>query len=297
MDKDKIGLLLIAITVIVAGCMDTNGDAEFTQTQGVEITNFTSTPSTVFDTQNANLRMSLTNTGEVDAENVQAEIFNVPFGDNEEQEWEGDQLINFDTLRPADVEAGIPATPRERTITLSPPNLDSGVTIPYDFMARVSFDYSTTGVTEIQLMGEQRFQDTSEARTQPSMDNSAGPIQMEIQTRTPIVYYGGGSTSSDLCVVIRNEGDGTPYLGEQSNTDVVEISASTPGEVDLTPIDSPDEEFIEVDLIGNRGVECFDVSTSSFESTDIQRTLPITIKADYGYYKEGQTSVTVNGRS
>lgn len=298
LERSKSALVLLALVVIASGCSHTAGSTtDAATTTAVQVQNFSAIPDTVYESQSPTLRLSLKNTGTVEATNVKAELFNVPFGDRNNREWESDsQKFDFRTLRPANEEAGIPATPKERTLTLTPPDLAEGDTIPYDFMARISYDYETRGDTQIQLMSQSQFRDTGAARSQPTVDNTNGPIQMEVRTRTPIVFYGDGSTSSNLCLIMENEGEGTPYdIDDRESEDVVDISIRNSGDLEFNEVDG-DEGAVE--LVGNRGIKCYSIDVSGFDAdSDIQRTIPVTFVAEYGYYKDTQTSVTVKGRN
>lgn len=293
-------IILLTLIVAASGCVDSTQSSE-TSSSSVAIESFEVVPDPVFSTQEVTNRMRLKNTGGQMAENVEVRLFNIPFGSVNQQEWEGTRNIEFGSLRPADTENNIPATPKTQTVQLQPPQLERGVSIPYDIMARISYDYSTKGITEIQLMGEERFRSQNPGREQPTVDNTAGPVQIGIRTRTPIVFYEGGSTSSDLCITVTNNGEGTTYLNNQENTDKVEVTLRSPGSVqfrDTSPnLDKQGNPVTsEVDLISNQGLKCYRLEDFNFESTDIQKTLPITITADYGYFKETSSSVEVKGR-
>lgn len=310
-------VILLGLVVVASGCASGENDTGPASTQAVSVMNYSAVPGTVFDSQQTSLRLRLKNVGEGEATNVQAKIFGPPFGNPSEQEWKvmtvnpssegtGDRVIDFNTLRPADEEAGVPATPREGIVTLQPPNLDEGVTIPYDIFARVAYKYQNRGVTEIQLMGDQRYRKSNVERSQPTLENTDGPIHMEIRTRTPIVFYGEGqTTSSNLCVIVRNEGTGTPYMPSETTTDPsdsvlnkVQLTINSAGSIGFRPAGSSEaKEKTPVDLVGNKGIQCFEFTNlqEEFTTDNIQKTLPITLEADYNYYKETQTSVTVKG--
>lgn len=312
------GIVLLALVVLASGC--TSGETETgpASTQAVEVMNYSAVPSTVIDSQPVNLRMRLKNLGEKQAEQVKVKIFGPAFGNPDEQEWkirgvtpaEGktNQIMDFGTLRTADEEAGVPAPTREGTITLTPPDQADDVKIPYDFKARVAYEYQNRGVTEISMMGDRRFRDSNVQRSQPTVENTDGPIHMDIRTSTPIVFYGEGQTTSDnLCVIVRNEGRGTPYLGETTPTpeetfmNKVSLTISSPGGIGFKPVGGEagdNDTTVKADLVGNRKMKCFEFTNlqEEFSTTDIEKTIPITLKADYNYFTETQTSVTVKGR-
>lgn len=290
------GLVLLSLVVLASGCAHTTTGTDAPSTQAIEAVNFTAIPDTVFEGQEPTLRLTLKNTGSFKATNVRAMLFNVPFGQPSQREWGIDsRKIDFGTIRPADEEAGLPAVPKERTVTVTPPDLSDGETIPYDFMARIFFNYRSRATTEIILMGQKRFRKTGRERSQPTMENSDGPIQMEVRTRTPIVFYGDGTTSSNLCLIVKNAGDGTPtWPGKPGLENEIELRIKSPGNINFKAIG--DNQPNKVELVGKRGIKCYKLEEFNFQSTDIQRTIPITFDALYGYKKQTQTSITVKGR-
>lgn len=295
-DNKSAALILLSIVVLASGCVQDGPEDEAASTQAVQVVNFTAIPDTVFESQEPTLRLTLKNTGSTKATEADATLFNVPFGQPEQRQWAvSSKKFDFGTLRPRDDEAGLPATPKERTKTVTPPDLSEGETIPYDFMTRIFFKYSNSATTEVQLMGQKRFRDTGTARARPDIDNTDGPVQMEIRTRTPIVFYGDGTTSSDLCVIVRNEGTGTPtWPNDRSQEGVVELDIKSSGSMSF---DTLEGQANRVELVSNRGIKCYRVTGfEDFSSTDIQRTIPITFEASYGYKKQDQTSITVKGR-
>ncbi|MFB6190470.1 MAG: hypothetical protein ABEJ91_02765 [Candidatus Nanohaloarchaea archaeon] len=296
-ENNSTALVLLSIAVLASGCAHTGTNQDkAASTQAVKVVNFTAIPDTVFESQEPTLRLMLKNTGSVKATGVDATLFNVPFGKPAQRQWAVDsRKFEFGTLRPRNKEAGLPATPKERTKTVTPPDLADGETIPYDFMARIFFKYKTRATTEIQLMGQKRFRDTGAARARPAIENSDGPIQMEVRTRTPIVFYQDGTTSSNLCLIVRNEGVGTPtWPNDRSQENVVELQIRSSGSMNFKTLDG---QANRVELVGNRGIKCYEISGfEDFSSTDIQRTIPITFEASYGYKKQAQTSITVKGR-
>ncbi len=309
LQKNRAVLGLIALVVVAAGCTDTGGDTEVTVTpdQGMTIQEFSAFPSTVTSPSGSpatvNLRAVVQNTGGADAENVQMRIFNVPFGGS--PSWSvsngndlsgGKKGMTFGggTLTAPDPDNGVPSTPREDSMDLEAPGLDSGTVIPYEFLAELQYDYQTTGISQIQLMSEERFQDTGASRTEASIDTSAGPIELDVRTNTPIIFYSGSNTASQLCVIVSNKGSGTPTAegAKVSNSyseadNAVELTVSAPNAISQTTK--------KVDLVGNRGVECFDFN-SGLASPDLQTTVPVTTTAKYRYTKETSTSVTVKGQ-
>lgn len=286
---------LIVAVVVASGCVDDPEEEEedsvsFVQTAGVEISNFEIIPDEIPDTQNADLILELENVGESDAENVEAEIFNVQFGDRDQRQWEGQQSLDFGVLDAGDVDQNIDGQSMERMIPLTPPDLQSDESdIPYSFGARISYDYSTTATTEFEFMSQDRFYDQDRERTDPTVDNSAAPIQIDVQTSTPFVF----EQDRQIQVDVQNVGQGTPkYDGED---DTVLLDVRETGGVSLEPREG--DLPVELDMdIRDSAREYFTVETDFEVDDNTQRTVPISFVADYEYEKEEMTTVTVDGR-
>lgn len=307
--SNKAVLVLLALIVTVSGCADnSNGSVTVSQTEGVSIQDFSAVPTQVFEGQTINLELQLKNNGGSHATDVVAKIYNVPFdSEGANRAWKinnGDNKVNFDNLRAPNPETDAPSISVPRTWSLTAPDLQQGVSIPYDFYTRVFYKYNTTGTTDVQIMSSQRYREEGASRTTPTIDNSGGPIQLDVKTRTPIIFFGDGGQRSELCVIVENAGTGTPFLPSaykggtdyqvnETNVDKVELSIETSGRV-VSVVEGAAPK--KVSIIGGRGVECFTLDFNSFENQQIQKTLPITLNAEYGYYKESSTSVTVKGR-
>jgi hypothetical protein len=288
-DSKQIALILLAAVVAASGCTQNNTSVETTQTTGVKIDRFSTFPNNVFGGSQVQLQIGVKNTGGATAESVSMQVFNLP------EVWQGsNEQVSFGTLRPPQPEDDIPAVPRERTVTLGAPEFDKQVQIPYDVMGRLSYEYETTGVSEIKLMGFERFRQTEGTRSEVSVDNTGGPIQLDIRTRTPIVFFGNDDSASRLCVIVRNKGPGTVYLpsqGQSEGLDKVELSVRASSEFGLNPTDDP-----TVTLVEGHGVQCYEFTGLSGDDANIQTTVPVRITAEYGYFKEASSTVTVTGK-
>lgn len=304
--SNKAALVFLALIVTVSGCADnSNAGVSVSQTEGVAIQSFTATPSEVFENQMVTLELQLKNNGGSEAQNVQAKLYNVPFGGTN-RAWkikspsEGQKQVSFNKLRAPDPDTDAPSISVPRTWNIEAPNLDQGVTIPYDFYTRIFYNYKTTATTEIQVMSDQRFREQGATRTTPEVDNSGAPIQLDFKTRTPIVLFQDGQ-HADVCVIVENAGSGTPFSPEasysnvnQSTVDKVKLNVQTSGTL-IEKTETSGDELVS--MVGGRGVKCFtlDINNNQIDQK-IQQTVPITITAEYGYYQESSTSVTVKGR-
>jgi hypothetical protein len=307
MMENKNILVILSLVVIASGCAHTTGTTGGEATSdSVAIQNFSAFPNDVLNNQQVRLTLTLKNNGEGAAENVQARLFNVPFsGDSS---WKGldSRTIDFGNLNPADEENNLPARESTQYWSLEAPNLDDEVTIPYQFMTEIFYKYNTQGTTSVTLMDQQRFREQGGA-SRPTLDTTSGPIQMEIRTRSPIVFYPGdqGNRNTEMCAIVTNEGTGTPFVHDQAydggsydleddNTNKVKLRVQDQGRVEFDAGDGSNTQII--DIFGNRGIGCFEIDVDNWnEQVGPQEEVPIVLEAEYGYSKETSTSVTVTG--
>ena len=308
----------MVLTVVVSGCTEGGNQEDDEGSSSVTVSEFSPFPNPVPATQNAQFRMELVNDGDADAENVYARLYNPPFGDSGSQVWkpvggedmdESYRTLSFDTLRAAGEQT--PAVPKTRQQDFEAPDLAEGRDIDYTFNSYVMFDYSTTGNAEVQVMGEDTYRDEGSPQGSAGLENTDGPIQMEVRTPTPIPIYESGedSTSKQFCVIARNQGSGVPFhpdvegSGEDGYSisdindrkDEIQIEIQDVGDVEFDVSDDNENNYQDVSILDGKGVACFDMTISGVSDT-LQRTVPIRVDADYGYRKQTRTNVQVQGQ-
>ena len=310
--SNKTELILLTLIVVVSGCADNteSGDVTVSQTEGVAIEGFSASPSEIFEGQLTTLELQLRNVGGSEAENVVARLFNRGFQGDGTWNIQGDggsvddlKNVYFGTLSGPDPQTDAPAISVPRTWNLEAPDLEVSQSNPYDFNARVFYQYSTTAGTDIQVMSNDRYNELGTSRSQPSLDNTGGPLQVEVRTRTPIVFTSTGQDTQPVPVrvVVTNEGSGTPFLQSAYEDESYDVS-----EEDLERVDieieaagnsvSFDSNEATVQMVNGEGVNSFTMNVERVSSQDIQQTVPLSVNVDYGYYQDTSTSVTVNGR-
>lgn len=298
MSKIKL-FLALGLVVAASGCTDTTGssDVEISQTEGLVIDQFDAFPAEVPDKTQVQLDLVLVNKGGATAENVRWSIENIPFEGSRNWEREGGFEQQNLRIASANPETGQQAGRRSIHPTILSPDLSQGISIPYTMNMNVTYDYSTTGVTDVTLMSRDRYQEEGSSRSSVSLDNTGGPVQLQTSTRNPIIYYStGGSTNvqdSRFCVTATNEGTGD-LVGEK-----VGVTVETSGTLKVSS--QRDEGYSKssagtIEFIGGRSSsqDCFYLQAPN--SVSGQLTLPITVKADYTYQIEDSTVVTVDGR-
>ena len=319
MNKDKLTLALFTAILITSGCMEGNQDTEAT-TNPISVNSFEITPNPAPGGQTVNVQMELENTGGQDIENVYARLFGPTFatGESKQRTWRSSdgggvspeyRTMSFDELTPATDTS--PAIPSRDSVTFTAPEIDQGRINNINFKTRIQYKTETTANTEIQVMSDERYQETAASQTSPPVENSDGPIQIDVQGFTPHIFYNVGTVDEEMCFTVTNEGEGVPFLvsGAQgiSGTDLgYEIDDSAEDKVRLTVENVGNINFenqegsgnsATVEIIGNEGYQCFDMSLQGLgQITDLEQTTQIPIRAEYGYQEETSTSVTVEGR-
>ncbi|MFP4229592.1 MAG: hypothetical protein ACLFRK_00445 [Candidatus Nanohaloarchaea archaeon] len=311
-------LILFVGILITSGCID-NGDDSEANTSPVAVNEFNITPNPVPGGQSTSVYMELENTGDKQINDVYARLFGPTFPTNDPGTWrtsDGGEVSSTDrTLNIGDLETATdtsPAIPGSDRVTLTSPSIDEGKINPYTFNAKLQYQTRTTGSAEIQMMSNERYQEKDVGQTSPPVDTSDGPIQFDVQGTTPHVFYSDGTGNEEICITVRNEGSGTPFLtttsdgisteedtGYDVNEDAkgkVELRVEDVGNVELSSQENGGNSAT-VELIGSEGYQCFDMELVGLgEVTDLEQTTEIPIEVVYGYEEETSTSVTVEGR-
>lgn len=295
-NKNQAVLGLISLVVIASGCTQggSSGEVTVTQNQGITVQSFSIFPNPMLADTTGDLTLRLQNTGEAEATNVEATVYNVPWADpNGQSTWSHDQggeddpTIDFPNLQAPNPDAGIPSTAVERILQISSPTGESGINTDYEFMTDISYDYTTTAEASVTVMGEERYRDERPTRSRPTVENTGGPIQVDIRTESPIIYR-GGDTTKQVCFQVRNVGGGRVST-QGGEGDAVELSITIPGV-------NSNVGTVPVSRQTDRGGECIDLGGDLTEP-DQQETFPIEVTATYNYEKTERASVTVEDTS
>lgn len=321
---NKIILAVLFVTVIVSGCTG-GGEEEESSTTALEVNEFSAFPNPVPGDQSTRFRMQLENVGDHDAEDVRSYLYNPPFADSSEdtntwRDGDGEEVSDEDRtleFNNMDAPGDTPSTPSTETVTFTSPEVSEGRNANYDMNSYILYRYGTDAETEIEVMGDSAYRDAGSPQGTASIDNDNGPIQMEIRTPTPIPIYDTDeeTVEEELCVIVRNQGDGVPFADEDGdaysdgnydldavsdNTDKVQLSIENVGRLSFRAND--DESYDEdvstqtEEIIGGRAVVCWDMEIETGGSSSLDTTVPLNIESTYFYRQEDTTSVTVEGR-
>lgn len=296
-------LVLLVIIAIASGCVDggTDSGVEISQTSGVNIESFTASPTEIYSGQPSTLELRLKNNGGQEARDVEAKLYNIPLEDD--RSWNiasGEQTLEFNNLRPANPDTETPSREVSQVWTLEAPEIDSNQRIPYTVNTRIFYKYSTEGVTDIKVMTGQEFRESNDETSRPTLDNSGGPIQLEVRTRSPVVFYDDSeSMQTNFCVIVSNEGSGTPFLSSADYSEATESKNQRKVKLNIQASGNQisfGQNEKTVEIIGKEGQTCFTMNAEGISGSEIQKTVPVTLEADYGYYLDSGESLTVRGR-
>lgn len=326
--KNRTVLIVLSIAVIVSGCTGGGGSEDGpSDTASVQVNEFSAFPNPAPSEQSVRFRMQLENVGGADTTNATSvRLFNPPFADassdtNTWRDGDGnavsleDRTMYFDTLQAPGEQT--PSTPRTQRVTFTAPDLEEDRTISYDMNSYIMYEYSTEANTEVEIMSGERYREQGSPEGSAGLENSRAPVQMEVRTPTPLVFYDiDGTTSSlqrELCVIVRNQGTGVPFghegssdiwLGSnkgwnlsavQENENKVNVRIEDIGRVDFEPFGSSNPaETIEI--LDGKGVNCWEMEVDVGSTAQIQTTIPLSLEATYGYRKTSRTTATVEGR-
>lgn len=304
MEKKLLISVFLASLLIVSGCIGGGGDKEEDKEPefiGLEVSSFTSNFNDLQAGQTTGLKLNIKNIGSRRAEDIRAKLYHVPFGDCSSC-WEilstspscselGSYWSCPSNLAPPDEETGFSGGKETIQWQVNAPDLQKGVNIPYKFYTRVYYNYKTISTTQFDIMTQERYNKKgSPSQGYPKADTSKGPLEVSIKSKEPAVIY-QNQENIGFCVMLENKGEGTPFSNDVSPG---EIETEDEGLIDLTvEFGNRGTQTDQVRIIKGEGMKCLSFDVSGIE---ISESVPITITANYGYYKDTSLSLNVEGR-
>lgn len=311
MESLKYLAVFLGVLLISSGCIDTSSllgggnqtETDQTTRQGLTVNQFGTEMVDIYPDKTVYLTLQLKNEGDMPAQATQAKLYNVRFTGCPTC-WtiqSVDPSCNYGSYTwscPGDIKAGrksmdLPAVPQQLRWTLkSPRKLPPHTTIPYEFMSRIYYRYKTIAATQLTVMSARQYRKEEIAsRSSPEVDNSDGPLKISVRTKQPVVVH-EGRTKVNFCVLVENKGSGTPFAKDASYRDIREEDEGVVNlEFDFSGLNR--KKYSEVKLVSDKAIHCEELSISP---VDIKQSVPITIKASYGYYQDSSASVTVGSQ-
>jgi hypothetical protein len=321
MENYKQVLALVTVVVLASGCSPDPETESSTGASVISVENFEAIPNPATAGRTVNFNMELENSGDNDARNVVARLFG-PAGlspdstgpktwrnSDEGRISETDRTMTFGNLRAA--QENNPAIPKAQSVSLTAPRRDRDVS--YTFYSKIFYQYQTQATSDFSLVANERFQDEGMTQSETTLDSGTGPIELDIRGRTPIRFFRDGENPGrvreQVCVRVVNEGSGTPFINakvsgereynvEDRDRNKVLLSIQDIGNVNFEPQGDPDRQndrYVVELVSGNEGFQCFDMDAQVSPSTE-EININTEITAEYGYVKETETTVEVEGR-
>ena len=316
MDKDKIAIVLISAAIIVAGCTNGENDDEVGG-EGLVITQFEAFPGDPFTDESTNMEMELLNRGDADADILAARIGGhvIDNDDDDETAWslDGDDQnqLSLGTARAGDEE--FEPLPEEIVWRMRSPERISQSTSPYTWTGSVYYSYETEASSSIDLVTSR-----DEQGNVPSADSSSAPVNMNINTRSPILVdedtdevrvrveatnvAHGEVFSPDTQFDTEEHGSGTSLTKYHDGREDDDYEGE--GKVNITLEDPPgnieveENNEVEIDMSRGSGRHTFTligVDDAVGAGTDTL-TVELSLSADYVYMTERDVGVTVGER-
>ncbi len=292
--------LLILCIVIVSGCPGPRVN------DGVKVSSFGFDFPTISDKEQVQLSCEIENVGAFDAEDVSFFMYgyddavwesvdeDVSMGTASGGEWTVDEFRGYDM----DTKAQGMSAGYYNTFKVVEDTVSKGITQKYNFNGRLCYYYETRANAKFQaISAAERRDDASKGKySGGGVDvwNSYGPIQIQVKTKSPLVFYeSSDGREAELVLIIRNAAGGFP--------------SSSGCSLDIDVSDTNRLVELEVSLDG-AGLDCdetysfYDGEAVVYCLYDVGESRPkgeylLSIVAGYYYYVDVKTSVSVVGSS
>ncbi len=303
-------LVLAACMVLVLGCPQPMGVMD-----GVRINSFGFDSSTISEGEEVELSLEIENVGVHDSDEVSFYVYgydskwnvgsyDVSGGSSGGVSWD------VDSLRGRRTNTGVPGASASfhEIFTMPEKSVASGITQNYMFYGRLCYRYETTAYAMLKAVSASQRRDEKRkgvfSQGGVSLKNSNAPIQIELRTKSPIVFYESEATrTANLALIIRNVGGGYPCAGECSRAvDVSNINKLFLLEVDMDGTelscdteqsDDPKNPSVVSFHDGEAVVYC----TYTVSGSQPKGEYLFTAVATYNYYVDRTASVNVVGHS
>jgi len=311
--------------VLIAGCvipgLDTGGTI-LGGVNGIAITSFKAEPTEAYSGNTVRVTLEAQNLGGTTVDNrsvlVHLIASNANLNSNEAGSWHGKSAGNDKkevrhfsrNLTPADSIKGTPANIEKITWNLVAPTITPGQKRVDSFTARLYSEYSSGVNGNIWVYNQSEAEATKtagKALKTSSFTPVVGPVSINIKlSPDPVVLYPGENIFT-FSIDVTNSGTGVVYktgainlaidspsfsLDTDSQLHWISVSVNTNNQ--LTIADCTGDQQIS----GGRSMTlvCTATIPSSY-SVSTFRSFPVNVMAKYGYYIDGETSVTVQGRT
>jgi len=300
--KGTYAIFLLGLLVLASGCVQPSEGGErpvkTSATDGIVINEFSSDLTRYESTESIPLYLEIENVGGTTAKDVNATILGASWVDNVPTK-------DFGNLSPPDltVSPPVPGDFKTWTTTLSAfTNVPQGVETKVTLTARVEYGYSNNGAVHIDVLSKdeykRRIQKGETIPTAPTVENSAGPIHIDIDPRglPPILDK---KENISVLILLKNVGSGVPITKEGAegnitvNLTVTGLNAKFVKCLDTEYNPSQTSVIIQTKL--RRGESAKIPCTIELDKPTAHNTFTILFKTDYRYYIEQPLTLTIVG--
>ena len=300
--KGTYAIFLLGLLVLASGCVQPSEGGErpvkTSATDGIVINEFSSDLTRYESTESIPLYLEIENVGGTTAKDVNATILGASWVDNVPTK-------DFGNLSPPDltVSPPVPGDFKTWTTTLSAfTNVPQGVETKVTLTARVEYGYSSNGAVHVDVLSKdeykRRIQKGETIPTAPTVENSAGPIHIDIDPRglPPILDK---KENISVLILLKNVGSGVPITKEGAegnitvNLTVTGLNAKFVKCLDTEYNPSQTSVIIQTKL--RRGESAKIPCTIELDKPTAHNTFTILFKTDYRYYIEQPLTLTIVG--
>lgn len=297
--------LLIICLFFVLGCVQ-QGEVIGGVNDGIRVNSFVFDSSTITDKELVELTFDIENVGAYDADDVNfylygfdedvwvSESVETSIGVGTGDSWTITGFKGYDMdLKSQGFDGGY-----YQLFSVTPDRISKGVTKRYSFNGRLCYDYEVRAIATLEAISAvQKREEKNEgvfSSSSVSVVNSYGPIQIDVKTKSPLVFYSSSAgQEAELALLIRNLGGGFP----SSNTCSLDIGVG-----DINQLKSLDVTLDGVALTcdttytfydGQATVYCTYIATNPRPKAEYA----LSVIAKYNYYLDVRTSIDVIGSS
>jgi len=298
--KGIYAIFLLGLLVLASGCIQPSEErpVRTSASDGIVINEFSSDLTRYESTETIPLYLEIENVGGTTASDVTARILGAS--------WVGSvPTKNFGTLSPPDltVTPPVPGDFKTWAITLNPfTDVPQGVETPITLIARVEYDYSSNGAVHIDVLSKdeykRRIQRGESIPTAPAVENSAGPIHIDIGApRQPPVL----DTRDNVTVLIlfNNVGSGVPITKEGAEGNItVDLTVTGLNAKFVKCLDTeytPPKTSVTIQTKLRRGESAKIPCMIEVDKPTAHNTFTVLFKTNYRYYIEQPLTITIVG--
>lgn len=306
-------LFPVAFLLMASGCTTLISDRGSGSGTGVEIQNFETDFTNVYAGENFKIQMNMRNLGSVDAYDTYAALYNTEIATSggtlsitcEENDCSHPRLLAPDPQR------GTEGASKMCIWECVAPVVSKGVSVDFHPSVRLFYTYLSSVIKSITIASQdeiRNIQNQGTALPSETLSTTSGPISMEVRVKGPIRYWEGESTLFfPVEIEIRNTGGGTPCAQMSTNYRECENTENWNKVILDIWSENPEITWDSCSGIGEDGIvelwkgqektvtcEAMMPVYTGYSTGIVQKNLHFI--ADYSYFKDASTTVTVKGR-